>query len=111
MVSTAHSRVLVGSLFNFSSVRAVTIRTWNLADSRYAACSPVRYSTNLVRQAMKRVLLYSLVLSLLFSACAPVYVLRNDRPNRPHDNGKHKGWYKNGRYGGLPPGQAKKQRW
>ncbi|HEY0109688.1 MAG TPA: hypothetical protein VGB67_08685 [Fibrella sp.] len=58
---------------------------------------------------MKRVLLYSLVLSLLFSACAPVYVLRNDRPNRPHDNGKHKGWYKNGRYGGLPPGQAKKQ--
>lgn len=59
---------------------------------------------------MKYVPIY---LSLLFflTACyrTPIYV--NDRPNRPHDNGKHKGWYKHGRYGGLPPGQAKKRGW
>jgi hypothetical protein len=72
---------------------------------------------------MKRALLYSLLVTLLLTACGPVAVIRNDRPNRPHDNGKHKGWYKQkgwhkpkgwhkkGRYGGLPPGQAKKQRW
>ncbi|XWW46731.1 hypothetical protein JYG30_04535 [Fibrella sp. USSR17] len=60
---------------------------------------------------MKRPLIYALLLSMLLSACAPRPVLVYDRPNRPHDNGKHKGWYKNGRYGGLPPGQAKKRRW
>ncbi|MBO0951677.1 hypothetical protein [Fibrella forsythiae] len=59
---------------------------------------------------MKRALIYSLALGLFVSACAPGPVLVNDRPNRPHDNGKHKGWYKNGR-GGLPPGQAKKRGW
>ena len=58
---------------------------------------------------MKRALLYTCLFSLFFMACRPVLLL-NDRPNRPHDNGKHKGWYKHGRIG-IPPGQAKKRGW
>ncbi|MEZ0539482.1 hypothetical protein [Fibrella arboris] len=60
---------------------------------------------------MKRALICSFLCALLAAACAPRPVYVNERPNRPHDNGKHKGWYKNGRYGGLPPGQAKKRGW
>ncbi len=71
----------------------------------------VCYVIDKTTQAMKRALIYSLVLSLLLAACGPAIVFRNDRPNRPHDNGKHKGWYKKGRYGKIPPGQAKKGRY
>lgn len=50
-----------------------------------------------------------MALLLIGGGCAPTHY--SSRPNYPHDNGKHKGWYKHGRYGGLPPGQAKKRGW
>ncbi|CCH00683.1 hypothetical protein FAES_2674 [Fibrella aestuarina BUZ 2] len=59
---------------------------------------------------MKRFVPYCLLASLLcLWGCGPVFTTSGSRPNYPHDNGKHKGWYKHGR--GLPPGQAKKRGW
>ena len=59
---------------------------------------------------MNRFLLYGLLTLILgLSACTRVVTVGNPRPNYPHDNGKHKGCYKNGR--GLPPGQAKQRGW
>ncbi|ADB36648.1 hypothetical protein [Spirosoma linguale] len=53
---------------------------------------------------MKQLLIFLGFLSVLSTACTRQPTLYNSAPR--HDNGLHKGWYKNGK--GMPPGQAKK---
>lgn len=53
---------------------------------------------------MKRIRIGWVILFIITTACTrPVYVY--DSGSR-HDNGLHKGWYKQGKK--IPPGQAKK---
>ena len=55
---------------------------------------------------MKKLLIFMGFIAVFTTACTRQTILYNPAPR--HDNGLHKGWYKNGK--GMPPGQAKKMR-
>jgi hypothetical protein len=59
---------------------------------------------------MMRLVGYLITLAVLNSACTRTTYVYQSVPR--HDNGLHKGWYKQGKVKALPPGQAKKMgRW
>lgn len=55
---------------------------------------------------MNRLVGYLVTLAVATSACTRTTYVYQPVPR--HDNGLHKGWYKQGKVKGIPPGQAKK---
>ncbi len=55
---------------------------------------------------MKRALILWGILAAITTSCYRPAVVYYPAPR--HDNGLHKGWYKQGKVKGIPPGQAKK---